>query len=390
MNLNKKFVALDLRYLEKKYTGLSRYAINISKYLIKENTNKKLNYLIILPPRIFCSHLTDYINKIKTNSEIIYWDQKRHLRWKFPFFIFDIKLYYYLLKRKVGTYFCPYIDPPLLPGINVISTIHDTTPIDVKDYFQNFQIIKKLLYGFRLLITLYSSNIILTVSYSTKSRLISLYSKQLFQLKDKVENIKVIPNGVSLNKSNKDNIELDDFSKSKLTKNKYFLYVGDRRPHKNIQSIILFVKLYNMRFNKNFKLILAGSKSYKNFKLLSMINQNKRFILEIINPKDSLLDHLYNNCEALCFLSLSEGFGIPILEAAIRGKKIIANKIQIFKEVAPSQSLLIDPNDFENILEDINKYLNNDIFPVKQDIKKKWSWINSASLLSKILLSTMD
>lgn len=390
MNLKKKLVALDLRYLEKKYTGLSRYAINISKNLIKENDNKKLNYFLILPPKTFCSHLTEDINKLKKNSEIIYWDQKRKLRWKFPFFIFDIKLYYFLLKKKIGTYFCPYIDPPLLPGINVISTIHDTTPIDISNYFQNFQQVKKLLYSFRLLITLYSSNIILTVSNSTKARLISLYSKELFQLKEKLENIKVIPNGVLLNISNKDNIKLNDLNKYNLSKNKYFLYVGDRRPHKNIQSIILFVKLYNKKFNKNFKLILAGSNSYKNFKLLSMINQNKRFILEIINPNDSVLDYLYNHCEALCFLSLSEGFGIPILEAAIREKKIIANNIQIFKEVAPSQSLLIDPSNFENMLEDINKFLNNDIFPDKKNIKKKWSWKKSASLLSKILLSTMD
>ncbi len=390
MNLKKKLVLLDLRYLEKKYTGLSRYAINISKNLIKENNNKKLKYIIILPPPKFCKHLIDDINQIKKNSEIIYWDQKRGLRWKFPFFILDIKLYYFLLKRKIGTYFCPYIDAPLLPGINVISTIHDTTPIDINNYFQNFQLLKKFLYSFRLLITLYSSNIILTVSNSTKTRLISLYGKQIFNLKEKLENIKVIPNGVSLNISYKDNIELNDLNKYNLFKNKYFLYVGDRRPHKNIQSIITLVKQYNKKFNKNFKLILAGSNSYKNFKLLSMINQNKRFVLEIINPKDSLLDYLYNNCEALCFLSLSEGFGIPILEAAIRGKKIIANKIQIFKEVAPSQSLLIDPNDFENMLEDINKYLKNDILPDKKHIKKNWSWEKSASLLSKILLSTMD
>ncbi len=390
MTLRIKYVALDLRYLEKKNTGLSRFAINLSKYLIKNNDNKNLNFLIILPPKRLCEHLLDYINLIKNKSEIIYWDQERHLRWKFPFFIFDMKLYWFLLKKKIGIYFCPYIDPPLLPGINIISTIHDTTPIDVKNYFQNFQILKKLLYSFRLLITLYTSNVILTVSNSTKTRLTSLYSKKLFQLKDKLKNIKVIPNGVSLDKHYKNNIEFKDLSKYNLSKNKYFLYVGDRRPHKNIQSIINFVELYNRRFNKNFKLILAGSNGYKNFKLLSIINHNKKFIIEIINPTDSVLDYLYNHCEALCFLSLSEGFGIPLLEAAIRGKKIIANKIQIFKEVAPSQALLIDPNDFENIIEDINKYLNKDIFPDKKLIKKKWSWSKSASLLSKILLTNMN
>ena len=43
MKLIKKFIALDLRYLETKNTGLARYAINISKYLVIENKNKNKN-----------------------------------------------------------------------------------------------------------------------------------------------------------------------------------------------------------------------------------------------------------------------------------------------------------------------------------------------------------
>ena len=41
-----KFVALDLRYLEKENSGLARYTINISKYLINENENNKLRFII--------------------------------------------------------------------------------------------------------------------------------------------------------------------------------------------------------------------------------------------------------------------------------------------------------------------------------------------------------
>ena len=132
-------------------------------------------------------HLKFYINDIKNNSEIIYWDQKRLLRWKFTFFMIDAKLYFFLLRRKIGVFFCPYIDPPLLPGINVISTIHDTTPIDVKDYFQNLKILKKSLYFLRLIITIYTSSLILTVSNSSKKRLITIYSKHFFKLKSKLK-----------------------------------------------------------------------------------------------------------------------------------------------------------------------------------------------------------
>ena len=75
MKLKNNFVALDLRYLEKENTGLARYSLNISKYLIKKKENKKLKFIVILPPEKFCIHLKDYIKEIKNNSEIIYWDQ---------------------------------------------------------------------------------------------------------------------------------------------------------------------------------------------------------------------------------------------------------------------------------------------------------------------------
>ncbi|MDA9746861.1 glycosyltransferase family 4 protein [Prochlorococcus sp. AH-736-M13] len=388
MKLKNNFVALDLRYLEKENTGLARYSINISKYLI--NNNEKLKFIVILPPEKYSIHLKDYVNDIKNNSDIIYWDQKRLLRWKFPFFIIDAKLYYFLLRRKIRVFFCPYIDPPLLPGINVISTIHDTTPIDVKDYFQNLKFLKKSLYAFRLLITLYTSNLILTVSNSSKNRLIAIYSKHFLKLKSKLENIKIIPNGVYLNRYKKDNFVHKTLKKYNLSKKKYFLYVGDRRPHKNIESIINLINLYNKKFNEDFQLILAGSNSYKNFKLLSKIKNHKSFVIEIVNPNDIELDYLYKECEALCFLSLSEGFGIPILEAAIRGKKIIANKMPIFEEIAPPESLLIDIKNFESALDQMNEYLNNKSFPNKKDIEKKWCWENSASLLSKILLTIIN
>ena len=106
MKLTNKFVALDLRYLEKENTGLARYSINLSKYLI--NKNEKLKFTVILPPEKYSIHLKDYVNDIKNNSDIIYWDQKRLLRWKFPFFIIDSKLYYFLLRRKISVFFALY------------------------------------------------------------------------------------------------------------------------------------------------------------------------------------------------------------------------------------------------------------------------------------------
>ena len=64
-----------------------------------------------------------------------------------------------LKKEKVDIFLSPYIDPPFLPGIKVIATIHDLIFLKFDCYFNNFRKIKRFLSEFRILITLIYSNV---------------------------------------------------------------------------------------------------------------------------------------------------------------------------------------------------------------------------------------
>ena len=152
-----------------------------------------------------------------------------------------------------------------------------------------------------------------------------------------MNDITVIYNGITKFKDSKNKYQKRSFSFNK----EYFLYVGDRRNHKNLFYTIELIKNYNLEYKKNFKLIIAGSDSYKNHKLKRNIKANL-FVKEIINPNDFVLNELYQSCAALILLSFDEGFGIPIIEAASRSKKVILSDIKIFKEIAPSHSLVLD------------------------------------------------
>ena len=90
---------------------------------------------------------------------------------------------------------------------------------------------------------------------------------------------------------------------------------------------------------QNILLILAGSKKYKNLTLENLIKKNKHYIYEYENPNDAELDFLYKNAKCLCLLSKSEGFGIPIIEAGSKGTKLVLSDIEVFKEIAPKESL---------------------------------------------------
>ena len=377
-------VAIDMRYVENLYSGLSRFSLNIFQNLIKYSSDDDIYFIILMPPKNISKELNLMNGLDSAKVKFIYSKNKRGLRWKIPFFIFDITLYSKLRGENVEVFLSPYIDPPLLPGIKVISTIHDLIFIRVKNYFNNLRLFKRILAEFRIIITLLYSHNVLTVSRTTKDILISRY-KFLPFIKEKLNNITIIFNGITKLQDSKNNFQKRRFYFEK----EYFLYVGDRRNHKNLFYTIELIKSFNLKYKKNYKLIIAGSDSYKNCKLKKFIQANL-FVKEIINPNDFVLDELYQSCAALILLSFDEGFGIPIIEAASRSKKIILSNIKIFMEIAPSHSLLLDLKQKNQHVKLLHDYINKEVNVNSQTILKKWSWKYSSLKLKKMLLSNLS
>ena len=373
-------VAIDMRYVEDQNSGLSRFSINIFYNLIKNTFLDDIRYVILLPPRKTIKDFNFFPGLDLSNVKLIYAKNNRGLKWKFPFFIFDLSLYFILKKNNIKVFISPYIDPPILPGIKIISTIHDLIFLRVKNYFNRFKLLKRFLSELRIIITLFYSNKIITVSKTSKYILINRY-KNLPFLREKLENISVIYNGITSFECSKISSEIKSF----YLNEKYVLYVGDRRNHKNLIYTIDLIKSYNKSYKQKINLVIAGSKSFKNYNLQKIIEAN-HFVKEIINPSDSMLDYLYRNCIALILLSFDEGFGIPIIEAAFRSKKIILSDIEIFNEIAPRHSLKLNLNYKFTHLKLLHNYLKNEISIDLQSIVEKWSWDKSSLKLRKMLL----
>ena len=368
-------LAIDLRYAEKKNTGLTRFAKNIFFNLLNEDSLQSRKFLIILPPKASSYHIREFTKLKGLNRVIVYWDHNRKWRWKLGLYLLDIKLYLLLRKMNVGIYLSPFMDPPIMPGIKIISTIHDITFLKIDRYFTKFENLKKLIGDIRILITILISKYLITVSKSTREDLIDRYDYLPYFLQKKIYDALIVPNGttkLSLKKK---------FALPKKFPKKYFLYVGDRRPHKNIEYLIDLICSIRKELKEDIYLLIAGSKSYKNEYLEKKVKQNKIFIHELVDPKDYQLSYIYKNCRAFFLLSKSEGFGIPIIEAAMFQKKIIANNISSLRETAPMNSLFIN---CQNINEDKNKviyYLRNNNHPDEKEVLKKWKWQNSSKIL---------
>jgi glycosyltransferase involved in cell wall biosynthesis len=74
---------------------------------------------------------------------------------------------------------------------------------------------------------------------------------------------------------------------------------------------------------------------------------------------DPTLDGLYRAADCFVFPSLAEGFGLPVLEAMLRGAPVACSETSSLPEVAGAAALLFDPLDVGAIAEAVRRLLTD-------------------------------
>jgi glycosyltransferase involved in cell wall biosynthesis len=107
----------------------------------------------------------------------------------------------------------------------------------------------------------------------------------------------------------------------------------------------------------NIPLVVVGRKVNPYYKkVLSYIKDHgldKIIFLEGISNTD--LPVIYRDAECFIYLSIVEGFGIPLLEALVSRTPVITTEGGCFSEAAGPDSIYVDPQDPEKIGEAILK-----------------------------------
>jgi glycosyltransferase involved in cell wall biosynthesis len=112
----------------------------------------------------------------------------------------------------------------------------------------------------------------------------------------------------------------------------YILTVGTFEPRKNLDSAIkAFIKLKEEGSLPNYTLVMIGKEGWKNKELKKIINtRNDLKQLGYIN--NEILPYIYSEAKAFMYLSIYEGFGIPVREALSVGTNVVASNIDEIKE----------------------------------------------------------
>jgi len=282
---NDKKIVFDCRLMDEKETGISRYSKAILSHY-QERYGRE-NVTMIMNPH-YCSISGP---KIVTNLK--------------PYNFIHFLFFHRILKSlPFDIYHAPFYSSAFFSinyGIKV-PTVHDLMYEAVDSFFSKSRLINALkrLY-IRAIVTpsIKNADMILAVSEAT-SRDLEKYFEPA--------RIFVIPEGLNIIKESPDFSILDRYG---LKKGEFFFYVGNDRPHKNLDFLVsTFQKARTLK-----KLVIAGNKQR---------NEDGK-VLFIGRISEGELHALYASSSAFIYPSLYEGFGLPILEALSMGTKVFSS-----------------------------------------------------------------
>lgn len=131
----------------------------------------------------------------------------------------------------------------------------------------------------------------------------------------------------------------------------YFIYTGNAYPHKNLKRLIEAIVNLNNNSDRLIKLKIVSSRNVFTQKLekYTKFVHAEKYVDLLGYVEDDKLEALYKNCIAFVFPSISEGFGLPGIEAMRSGALLLASDIPVFKEVYEDNAIYFNPFDFTSI-----------------------------------------
>ncbi len=221
---------------------------------------------------------------------------------------------------------------------------------------------------------------IITVSQNTADDLIA----EVPEADGKVD---TIPLGVAQPEPIADNAELPGLNLDEP----FLLFVGTLEPRKNLRRLMEAYSRLTDQQQSDARLVIVGGSGWGGVDARSMaaefgVTERTEVLGYVSEPQ---LIALYEKALFLAMPSLYEGFGLPLLEAMIRGTPVLTSNRASMPEVAGDAGLLVEPDDVESIRSGLERMLTD--APLRQRLAglargraKAFTWDRTVSETLKV------
>ncbi len=165
-----------------------------------------------------------------------------------------------------------------------------------------------------------------------------------------------------------------------------FLCVSTIEPRKG-QRVALRAFESLWREGIDAKLLFVGRRGWLEEAIAAEIEnhpENGRRLFWFNDVGDGELAFLYDRARALVLPSFAEGFGLPIVEAAWRGRPVLCSDIPVFREVGGVGAIYFRVNDAQALADRVKEFLAGEIAPDPAKVLRA-SWADAARRITQVI-----
>ncbi|WP_244890682.1 glycosyltransferase family 4 protein [Luteibacter rhizovicinus] len=167
---------------------------------------------------------------------------------------------------------------------------------------------------------------------------------------------------------------LDPVLEQAMAASPSLLMVGTVEPRKGHEQVLEAVELL-WESGAHLCLVIVGHQGWLVKDLVNRLQQhreNGKRLFWLADADDETLEAVYRQSTALVAASRGEGYGLPLIEAAQRGKPVIARSLPVFREVAGDYPSYFNTDSAEGLATHFARWLVDRPRPGNHPVWRSW------------------